>query len=304
MKVLYVHLPLAVQSCRHHLASLLILGVLLFFPVAAEAARVLIVGDLKYALVADVSREIQLTLRSTVKEYALPDVKGRLRILVEQEQAQVVVALGADAVAEALRLPPAIAVVYGLVVVPPSYDKGNVTGVYMSPPVNEYAAMVRRYLPSLARFSVVGSQRMLKSLLGGEQAHVNVYHASSSSELVTTVNRLVDTRAVLLLPDPNLLTAPVMSNLYLFSFRNNIPLLGVSEASVKQGALFALVFDHKMVSRQIGEKVQAILNGEEVGEIPDSPPRRYNLYINNNTAQKMGIGIPGEMLGRAKRVYQ
>jgi ABC-type uncharacterized transport system substrate-binding protein len=144
---------------------------------------------------------------------------------------------------------------------------------------------------------------MMKSLLGSDAPHVSAYHVASSSDLVTTVNRLADTRSLLLLPDANLLTAPVMSNVYLFSFRNNIPLLGISEANVKQGSLFALVFDPKAVSRQIGEKVQNILNGVDVGEIPASPPRRYNLYVNSNTAHKMGIQIPNEMLMKAKKVY-
>jgi ABC-type uncharacterized transport system substrate-binding protein len=174
----------------------------------------------------------------------------------------------------------------------------------MSPPVSEYVATVRRYLPAIGKVSVVGSQNMMKSLLGGDFSQVAAYHVNSSSDLVNTVNRLVDTRALLLLPDANLLTAQVMSNVYLYSFRKNVPLLGISEANVKQGSLFALVFDPKAVSRQIGEKVQNILNGVGAGEVPASPPKRYNLYINSNTAQKMGIEIPGEMLRKAKKVYQ
>jgi ABC-type uncharacterized transport system substrate-binding protein len=174
----------------------------------------------------------------------------------------------------------------------------------MSPPVSEYVATVRRYLHSLGRLSVVGSQNMMRSLLGGDYSQVASYNVSSSSDLVNTVNRLVDARVLLLLPDANLLTAPVMANVYLFSFRKNIPLLGISEANVKQGSLFALVFDPKAVSRQIGEKVQAVLNGDDAGDIPASPPRRYNLYINSNTAHKMSIELPDEMLKKAKKIYQ
>jgi len=255
-------------------------------------------------MVADVVSEIQVSLRTQSSGYATAEIKGRLAAVVEREDAQVVVALGMGAVSEALHLPPSIAVVYGLVVVPPKSGRANVTGVYMSPPVSEYVSTVRRYLPALAKVSVVGSQSMIKSLSGGESGHIAAYNVGSSSELVTTVNRLVDAKSLLLLPDVNLLTAPVMSNVYLFSFRKNIPLLGISEANVKQGSLFALVFDPKAVSRQIGEKVQTILNGTDAGEIPASSPGKYNLYINSSTAQKMGITLPDEMLKKAKRVYQ
>lgn len=288
---------------RTNLFTALVLFFMLLHISPACAAKVIIVGDTQYAMVADVVSEIQLSLRTQSKEFATAEVRGRLGAVVEQEDAQVVVALGMDAVAEALRLPPSIAVVYGLVVVPPRNGRPNVTGVYMSPPVSEYITTVRRHLPAITKVSVVGSQSMIKSLFNGDQGQVAAYHVANSSDLVNTVNRLVDTRALLLLPDANLLTSAVMSNIYLFSFKNKIPLLGISEANVKQGSLFALVFDPKAVSRQIGEKVQNILNGTDAGEIPSSPPKKYNLYLNSKTAQKMGIEIPDEMLRKAKKIY-
>lgn len=287
----------------HYCFAAFVFLFLLLFVSPASAAKVLIVGDIQYALVADVVSEIQLSLRVHSKEYSSEEVRGRLGALVEQEGAQVVVALGADALGEAMRLNPSIAVVYGLVVVPPKTGRTNITGVYMSPPVSEYVATIRRHLPAIGRISVVGSQNMVKSLLGGDSPNVAAYYANSSSDLVNTVNRLSDTKALLLLPDANLLTSQAMSNIYLFSFRKNIPLLGISEANVKQGSLLALVFDPKTVSRQIGEKVQSILNGSDAVDIPVSPPRKFNLYINSKTAQKMGIEIPDEMLRKAKRVY-
>lgn len=120
---------------------------------------------------------------------------------------------------------------------------------------------------------------------------------------MNTVNRLSQSRSLLLLPDVNLLSSSVMENIYLFSFRNNIPLLGISEANVKQGSLFALVFDSRTVSHQIGERVQNALNRSKETELHDSPPKKFNLFININTARKMGVEIPEEMLRRAKKIY-
>ena len=184
----------SIPSRRNPLSAALFLFLLLLFSSPACAAKVLIVGDTQYAMVADVVSEIQLSLRTQSKEYATAEVKGRLGTVVEREDAQVVVALGMDAVGEAMRLPPSIAVVYGLVVVPPRSGRANVTGVYMSPPVSEYVSTVRRYLPALSRVSVVGSQSMMKSLSGGDSGQVAAYNVGSSSDLVNTVNRLVDAR--------------------------------------------------------------------------------------------------------------
>ena len=291
------------QGFSHGLSAVLVLVFLLLLPLSAPAAKVLVVGDTQYPVVAEVVSDIQLSLRSQVSEYAVSDVRGRLGSVVEQEDARVVVALGMDALAEALRLPPAIAVVYGLVVVPPATGRGNVTGVYMSPPVNEYVATLRKYIPSVGRVAVVGSERMMKTLLGGASGDVSAHYVATSAELLSTVSHLSDSQALLLLPDANLLSSSVMEKLFLFSFRNNIPLLGISEAHVKNGALLSYVFDPKTVSRQIAEKVQSILGGADAGELHASPPRKYNLYVNSNTARKMGVRFPDELLRKAKRIY-
>lgn len=304
MNIPYPHKK-ASQLMRHsHLSTALFLFLLLLFTSPACAAKVLIIGDTQYVMVADVVSEIQDSLRTQSRDYATSEVKGRLGAVVEREGAQVVVALGTEAISEALRLPPEIPVVYGLVVVPPKSGRSNVTGVYMSPPVSEYTAIVRRYLPVLSKVSVVGSPNMMKNLLDGDSGRIAAYNVNNSTELINTVKSLSDTRALLLLPDANLLTTQVLSNVFLYSFRNKIPLLGVSEMNVKQGSLFALVFDTKTICRQIGEKVQAILNGTDAEEIPDSPPKKYNLYVNSNTAHKMGIELPDEMVRKAKKIYE
>jgi ABC-type uncharacterized transport system substrate-binding protein len=281
----------------------LLLSVLLC-PSPAAAARVLIVGDLQYALVAEVAADIRASVREQVREYPLAEVRGRLGAIVEREEADVVVALGTDALNEALRLPSSVTVVYGLVAAPPKSVRERITGVYMSPPATEYLSAVRRWLPAIRRVAVVGSPPMIRALAGGDLPKASTYPVGGSTGLVETVNRLSETDALLLLPDVTLLTASAMESVFAFSYRKNVPLLGISEGHVKQGALFALVFDPRGMSLQIGDAVRRILDGAAPGEIPASAPRKFNLFVNANTARKMGISVPDEMLAAAKRVYR
>ena len=302
MKNLAAHIY-RVSGCRHVLRTVLFLIALFIVSSPACAAKVLIVGTMQYPFVAEVANDIRSSLKTQSSEYGVAEVKGKLGSVVEREGAQVVVALGNDAVAEAMRLPPDIAVVYGLVVTPPKSSRQNMTGVYLSPPASEYVAIVKRYLPAIGRVSVVGSPAMIRALAAGDQAQISTHQVASSVELLTTLNRLADSHALLLLPDVNLLTASVMENVLAYSFRRNVPLLGISESNVKQGSLLALVFDAKSVSWQIGERVQSILNGDDAGDMAPSPPRKFNLFVNANTARKMGISIPAELLKRAKKIY-
>jgi putative tryptophan/tyrosine transport system substrate-binding protein len=287
---------------RAALASGLLACMALLSAAPASAAEVLIVGETQYRPVADVVAAIGDTLRSPAKVYTTSEVRGRLAAVVAGERARLVVALGKDALKEAVRLPLPTRVVYGLVIVPPKVTGSNVTGVYMATPVREYVDAVRRYLPAIKRISVFGSEDLLGAL-DGESLHVNTYGVSSPSELVSTLEGLDGPQAILLLPDVTLITGAVMERAYLFSYRKNVPLLGISEGHVRQGALFALVFDPASLGRQIGEEVAAALDGKAIAAMPPSPPRSFDLCINTETAKRMGIAVPEEMLKRAKRTY-
>lgn len=269
----------------------------------AYAADVIIVGDTQFKPVADVVAEIKHTLRTPASVHATTAIRGRLAGIVQEEAAKLVVALGKDALDEAMRLPASVAVIYGLVIVPPHASRANLTGVYMSTPSSEYVSLMRKHFPSLRKISIIGSREMLKILDGNGLTHVAAHQVSSSTELVSTVSRLDDMQALVLLPDISLLTTTVMEQMFLYSFRKKIPLLGISESNVRQGALCALVFEPSGLGRQLGEMAAAVVNGAGAGMIPQAAPRTYNLYLNVATARKMGISVPDELIRRAKRVY-
>jgi ABC-type uncharacterized transport system substrate-binding protein len=277
--------------------------VLLLVSSQACAAKVLIVGDLQFPFVAGIASEIRSALNTSVTTYPLAEARGRLNALVERDGAQLVVALGAEAVNESLRLPPGVPVVYGLVVTPPRNSRGRVTGVYMSTPVSEYVTALRQYFPNIGRLSVIGTPASIRTLAAGSLPQVALHQVTTTSDLVKTVGRAGESDALMLLPDVTLLTAAVQENVYAFSFKKNVPLLGISEGNVKQGALLALVFDPRALSWQIGELARAILDGDKSADLPPVPPGKYNLYVNTHTARKMGLVVPGELLRRAKRVY-
>jgi putative ABC transport system substrate-binding protein len=277
--------------------------ILLLFSARTEAAEVLVIGDTQLAPVVEIISGIRETLDVPLKIYSPSSVRDRLKHIVEQEDAKVVVALGREALQEALRLPPSISVIYDLVIIPPAIDRPNTTGFYMATPVKEYAALVRRYLPSVRQIAVVGSSGLIRTLEDGDDPQVTTRRAKNSFELVEAVKKLDSADAILLLPDVALLTTSALEEIYLFSFRRGIPILGVSEKSVKEGALLALVFDPVNVGRHIGEGAYGAMRGLDIGRMPSSPPRKFELYVNKTTAAKMRIQLPSELVKKARRTY-
>lgn len=283
---------------------LLIIAAAMSGPFASRglAADVLIVADTHLKPVIDTIAGILKTCRGSVRSYTPAEVKGRLGPLCKEEGAKVVIALGTNALGEALTLPPALPVVYGLVVTPPAVGRPNTAGFYVATPVSVYAELVAR-IGSINRIAVVGSDDQLYWLAREQMARVVTLGVRNSLELISAVKQLDHPDALLLLPDPSLLTATAMEQAYLFSFRKNIPILGISEKHVKQGALLALVFDPVALGGQIGEQASRALRKGSVVQAHPAPPRKFDLYLNVDTARKMGIHLPDELLRLAKRVY-
>ena len=269
-----------------------------------QAADVLVVCDTQLKPVAEIVSGIRKTLNSRLRIVTPAEVKGRLNDLVESENAKVVVTLGKSALAEALSLPPSIPVIYDLVVIPPVISRPNTTGFYMATPAREYAELIRNYLHAIKKIAVVGSRSQLNVLARRDTPQQTVFGVHNSVEFVDTVRQMSDQDAILLLPDTSLLTPAAMDEAFLISFQKRIPLIGISEQNVKEGALLALVVDTVNVGKLIGEAADRVLLGGSVAQVPPSPPRKYNMYLNTSTASRMGIQIPTEMVRMAKRVYQ
>jgi len=276
------------------------------WPNRVLAADVLIVCDPQLRPVSEIVAGIRKTLNARYRVVSLAELQGSLQDAVEAEDAKVVVALGKKSLAEALSLPVSVPVIYDLVVVPPQVSRPNTTGFYMATPAREYAEVVRTYLRAIKKIAVIGSRSQLNLLARGDLPQQNVFGVRNSVEFVDRVRQLDegDADAIMLMPDSALLTPAAMDEALLNSFKKNIPLLGISEQNVKEGALFALVVDTVNVGRLIGETANRVLRGGSVAQLPPAPPRKFNLYLNASTASRMGIKLPQEMVRLAKRVYQ
>lgn len=267
------------------------------------AADVLIIADAQLKPVMEVTMGMRKTLHASTRTYSPGEVHGNLAAILQKEEARVVVALGREALAEALTLPPSVPVIYDMVVTPPAVSRPNTVGFYMATPVGEYADLVRNHLPGLKRVSVVGSRPLLNLLAGDVSSPLSPHSVNNTVEFVRMVNQLDNADAILLLPDSGIMTATAMEEAYLLSFRRRIPLLGISERHVKEGALLALVVDMVNVGRVIGEYATRALKSGSVGQQTAFPPRKFDLYLNMGTARKMRLNIPDEVVRMARKAY-
>jgi ABC-type uncharacterized transport system substrate-binding protein len=275
----------------------------LLMVVPCLAADVLIIADAQLKPVMEVTQGMRKTLRASTRTYSPAEVHGNLAAVVQREEARVVIALGREALSETLTLPPSIPVIYDMVVTPPAVSRPNTTGFYMATPVGEYAELLRKHLPALKHVAVVASHDFLSLLANNVSSPVNVHSVKNTVEFVSTIKQLDYVDAFLLLPDSGILTSTAMEEAYLLSFRRHIPLLGVSERHVKEGALLALVVDMVNVGKVIGEYATKSLKSGSAGQATALPARKFELYLNMDTARKMRISIPDELVRMARKAY-
>lgn len=285
---------------------IIIFCLILSFPLTSHpchAADVLIIADAQLKPAMEITQGMRKTLRASMKTYSPSEVRGSLPAMVQREEARVVVALGREALSEALTLPPSIPVIYDMVVTPPPISRPNTAGFYMATPASEYTELLRNYLPALKRVAVVASNPFLSILASDISAPFSSHSVRNTVEFVSMVRKLDNTDAILLLPDSGVLTTTAMEEAYLLSFRRRIPLLGISERHVREGALMALVVDLVNVGKIMGEYAARALKSGSVGQPPAAPPRKFELFLNMDTARKMRITIPDRVMRMAKRAY-
>ncbi len=124
--------------------------------------------------------------------------------------------------------------------------------------------------------------------------------------LMPALNRLLGRSDVLLaLPDPLVFNRRNLRNILLSTYRQRIPVLGFSRATVRAGALAAVYSTPQQIGRQTGH-ILAELQRRPHGPLPAAaPPREFEVAINGQVARSFGLGgIDGPRLARKIRARE
>lgn len=275
------------------------------FVPAAYSADVLIIGDTGLQPVSDVITAIDGVMGNNSAVRSVKDINNDLNNIVRKEKAKVVIALGRDAIDIAFTLPESVPVIYGLIIAPPETNRRNITGVYMETPVSEYVSFFSKYFPNIKKVGITCLPECVESVRSSvDPSWLEIRTARNSYEFIEGIASFkgkVD--AILLLPEKDLISSKAIEDIFLFSFINKIPVIGISEKYVKTGSLFSLVFDEAAIGRQIGRLAMDVLMKGSAAGMPPMPPDRFKLYINKHTAAAMKITIPEKLLETVERAY-
>jgi putative tryptophan/tyrosine transport system substrate-binding protein len=210
-----------------------------------------------------------------------------------------------------------IPVVYAMILNPPSIigaGSKNVTGASMNVPVEQTIHLFKQLGPQIRRLGVVfdrtktGYLVSLADAIAREQGlQLITKEIRSPREAIPALDSLQEKRidALWIVPDETILAPEVVQYMLLFSYRNKVPLLGLSERHAQMGALLSLSFaSSEDIGRQAGELANSILEGKTAAEIPYTTARQVKLIVNLKTAQKLGIEIPKSIIAMADNLIE
>jgi len=253
--------------------------------------------------------------RTTISEYDMEGdfQKGRkfLARLKSGSKPDLILAIGIWALQVVVEEIRDIPVVFAMVLNPTTVigqEAHNITGASMNVPIEQQIALLKKVSPQVRRIGVIYDPsktgflvRQAERIARDQGVRLVTKAIASSKDSFAALDAMQgEIDALWILPDLTVLAPESVQYMLLFSFRNKIPLLGLSENQARMGALLGLSFESgRDIGSQAAELANAILSGKSAGELPITAARKVRLTVNLKTAGKLGLQIPNEILEQA-----
>jgi putative ABC transport system substrate-binding protein len=199
----------------------------------------------------------------------------------------------------------------------PSMSKpgGNVTGVVDFVPTAQQLKVVKEIVPGLKKLGLVYDPSLSNAVSTVESVkqvapELGITTVESPAmglnNVVAAGQALVGKVDAIFVPNDTTVYA-VFESLVKVCQDGKVPLFTAERRSVQRGAIATVGYDFKQMGEITAGVVARVLKGEKPGSIDviqmDKVPNALSLYVNKDSAQKMGVTIPPDVLKRAAQVF-
>lgn len=191
-----------------------------------------------------------------------------------------------------------------------SASGSNLTGASMDFPASLQFSYMRELKPGIKKIGVIYNEKetgvvireAVKSArrMGLELVAEAVNGPQDVPRAINKLKNRVD--FMWSVADGKVFTRETVRELLLITLRRKLPLMGLSPAFVKAGALFSLSAYPDKIGRQAAGLTMDVLAGERPSNIPISVPNDAELVVNRNTLKILGLEPSPSILKEAKIV--
>lgn len=183
----------------------------------------------------------------------------------------------------------------------------NITGTSDAVSAQKIMELAKQITPNIKKIgalynsSETNSLSVVKDLKAYAKANgMTVVDATvtNSSEVQQAVNSLVGKADAIFSPIDNTVASamPVVSQA---ANDAKIPVYVGADSMVKDGGLATYGINYDILGKETGKMIAEILNGKKPGDIPVKMMTDMNIYVNKDTAKKIGVTIPDTILKKA-----
>jgi putative ABC transport system substrate-binding protein len=245
-------------------------------------------------------------------ELALPQTQPSSAKQIDGIKPDLIYALGVDSTKWASLQTSTIPIVATMILKDDLFRTSpNITGVSLSYSISTQFQWLKKFFPQSKAVAVLynpsentATVKELSKVSEQYGLKLDAIAVATPKELPFALERLATNVELLLaIPDETVMSVNTAKEVLLASFRNKVPLIGLSDNWVKSGAYYSLSWDYEDLGEQSAAMAQKILNGISIKSISPERPRKVTYTINAKIAQHMNMEIPEELLNKAKIVF-
>lgn len=230
-----------------------------------------------------------------------------------REPCDLILTLGSSGTRSAIRQFPEIPIVAGIVLDASDLEGApNATAVVLEFPPETELRWLQRFLPGQRKIGVLfnpsqNQTRIDSAARAATALGLSLYARAVASprdlpDALGSMNSLAD--VLWSVPDAVVLNPQTAKPILVFALRNRIPFVGISEAWVKAGALYALDRDYRDIGAQCGELALKILRGAPPRSLPPVTPRKVLYAVNLRTARLLKLDFKAGVLQNARTLIK
>lgn len=267
------------------------------FAYGANDLRVLVVLSESTTPYQSFSKAFQQTLPSN---FQVSELQHPESFLAKGDQADLVVTVGVKATDWVIgkTAAPLLAVMIPstkyIDLLEPQARSSHISAIYIDQPWSRQVALLHAALPESRNIGVLYSSEArlnlptLRNELAGYGFNLVAKQMQNNENLSTDLEEVLARSDVLLaVPDGNIFSNSSIRNILLSSYRQRIPLVGLSQAYVNAGALCAVFSTPEQMAAQAGA---ATILFARTRRLPDpQSPAFYTIAVNQDVARTLGI---------------
>jgi ABC-type uncharacterized transport system substrate-binding protein len=255
-------------------------------------------APLKVALALSEDREAYLAFESALRNSL--ESRRDIQILPSgaAAQAELIVAIGAKAAGNYSRSSiPVLNVMVsrdGLDKLGRDSIRGS-SGIYMDQPMERRFSLLRAALPQAKSIGVLISSETpelasVKQLSATAGFRLHIQTVPAADMLAGNLSALLAVSDVLLvLPDADIYRSDTIRNILLETYRQHVPMIGLSQNYVRAGALCAVYSTPVQIANQA---VRVVTQFSDTRKLPDYQyPQEFEVAVNTQVARSLGLTI-------------